>query len=67
MKGTIKGGAFAVPVFTLPPGYRPEQNLALAVAIQRDATILTDGSVNLFQSGSEVNAGFDGLSFKAGG
>lgn len=67
LKGTITGGSFTVPVFTLPAGYRPEQNLAVGVAIQRDATILTNGDVNLFQSGAETNAGFDGISFKAGG
>jgi hypothetical protein len=67
LKGTVTGGSFGAPVFTLPAGYRPEQNLVLPVAIERDAIIYTSGLVELFQSGAEVNAGFDGLSFKAGG
>jgi len=66
LKGTITAGAFGVAVFTLPAGYRPAQNLALPVAIERNADIFTTGDVELFQSGAETNAGFDGLSFKAG-
>jgi hypothetical protein len=66
LKGTITGGAFDVAVFVLPPGYRPAQNLVLGVGIQRDATVATTGEVDLFQAGAETNAGFDGLSFKAG-
>jgi hypothetical protein len=37
------------------------------VAIKRDAPIFTTGIVEIFQSGAETTAGFDGLSFKAGG
>lgn len=67
LKGTVTGGAFfPAIVFTLPAGYRPAQSLALGVAIERDATVSTTGDVQLFQSGAETNAGFDGLSFKAG-
>jgi len=66
LKGTVSAGTFAVPAFTLPVGYRPGQNLAVGVAIERDALILTNGDVEIFQSGTETNAGFDGLSFKAG-
>jgi hypothetical protein len=67
LKGTVSAGTFAAPVFTLPAGYRPAQNLAVPVAIERDALIFTTGVVEIFQSGAETNAGFDGLSFKAGG
>jgi hypothetical protein len=66
LKGTISAGTFSVPAFTLPAGYRPAQNLVLGVAIERDATVLTNGDVTVFQSGAETNAGFDGLIFKAG-
>ena len=67
LKGTITAGAFfPAVVFTLPAGYRPAQNLVLGVGIQRDATVSTIGDVVMFQSGAETNAGFDGLSYKAG-
>jgi hypothetical protein len=66
LKGTITGGTFATAVITLPVGYRPGQNLAIPVAIQRDAIIFTTGEIELFQSGAETNAGFDGIVFKAG-
>ena len=67
LTGTVHAGTFAAPVFTLPAGYRPSEELTLPVAIERDALILTTGEVEIFQSGAETNAGFDGLSFKAGG
>jgi predicted secreted protein len=66
LKGTISAGTFSATVFQLPAGYRPAQNLVLGVGIERDATVLTTGEVEIFQSGSETNCGFDGLSFKAG-
>jgi hypothetical protein len=66
LKGTISAGTFGVAAFTLPAGYRPAENLVLGVAIERDAIVYTDGEVQVFQSGSETNCGFDGLSFKAG-
>jgi hypothetical protein len=66
LKGTISAGTFGTTVFTLPAGYRPAQNLALPVAIERNALILTTGVVQIYQSGAETNAGFDGLAFKAG-
>jgi len=66
LKGTISAGTFAATVFQLPAGYRPAQNLVLGVGIERDATVLTTGEVEIFQSGAETNCGFDGLSFKAG-
>lgn len=66
LKGTITGGTFATAIITLPVGYRPGQNLAIPVAIQRDAIIFTTGEIELFQSGAETNAGFDGVVFKAG-
>jgi hypothetical protein len=43
LKGTITGGTFGTTVITVPTGYRPAQNLALPVAIERDAPILTTG------------------------
>ena len=66
LKGTITAGTFAAAAFTLPVGYRPGQNLVLPVAIERDALLLTSGEVEVFQSGAEVNCGFDGIAFKAG-
>jgi hypothetical protein len=66
LKGTITAGTFAAPVITLPAGYRPGQNLAVPVAIQRDAIILTTGEIEVFQTGAETNCGFDGIVFKAG-
>ena len=67
LKGTIHAGTFQATVFVLPVGYRPSEELAVPVAIERDALIFPTGEVEVFQSGAEVNAGFDGLSFKAGG
>jgi hypothetical protein len=61
LKGTITAGTFAAAVFTLPVGYRPAQNLALPIAIQRSADIFTTGAVEVFQSGAETNARFDGI------
>ncbi len=67
LKGTITGGTFITDIFVLPAGYRPAQNLFLPVAVQRNAYIYNTGAVQLAQSGSEINAGFDGIAFKAGG
>ena len=66
LKGTITGGTFDVPVITLPVGYRPGQNLVTPVAIERDALVLTSGDIEVFRTGTETNAGFDGIVFKAG-
>ncbi len=43
LKGTIKGGTFYAAVFTLPAGYRPEQDLFLPVAEQIGAYISRAG------------------------
>ena len=67
LKGTITGGTFITNIFVLPVGYRPAQNLFVPVAAQRNGYIYTTGAVQLAQSGAEVNAGFDGIAFKAGG
>jgi len=67
LKGTVTGGTFLAPVFTLPAGYRPEQNLFMPVAEQIGALVLTTGEVEIEQEGTNANAGFDGLSFKATG
>ena len=67
LKGTLNAGTFGVAIFVLPVGYRPEQNLFLPVAAERNAYIYTDGQVQVAQQLSGTTAGFDGLSFKAGG
>jgi hypothetical protein len=68
LKGTIDGGTFGigVTIFTLPVGYRPAQILFLPVAAQRNAYIQTTGSVEAATDGTDTDAGFDGLVFKAG-
>ena len=68
LKGTITGTNFAPSdVFVLPAGYRPAENLFVPVAAQRNAYIYTTGDVQVVQSGTNQTAGFDGLSFQAGG
>jgi len=71
LKGTLQGGTFGLgfAAFTLPAGYRPEEDLFAPVAAARNAYILTTGEVDIArQSGStNTTAGLDGLSFKAAG
>lgn len=66
LKGSIAAGTFNVPVFTLPVGYRPTQNLFVPVAFQSTGYVYSNGDVVIVQLGTHAYAGLDGLSFKAG-
>ncbi|HLX32277.1 MAG TPA: hypothetical protein VKR79_05840 [Gaiellaceae bacterium] len=67
LKGVIKAGSYGAAVFVLPAGYRPAQDLYVPVAEQYGAYIYTTGEVDVIGPDAGSNAGFDGLSFLAGG
>jgi hypothetical protein len=68
LKGTVDGGTFGLgaTIFTLPVGYRPGQDLFAPVAAQRNAYIQATGAISVATDGTDTDAGFDGLVFKAG-
>ncbi len=67
LKGTIAGPAGSV-AFTLPPGYRPAEELFMAAAgpVHSQLRVSAGGGVTLIcASGGTCVAGIDGASFRA--
>lgn len=65
LRGVLSAGAFGVPAFVLPLGYRPPHNVPLPVVSNAAAgylSILVDGSVNPM-SGSATWFSLEGTSF----
>lgn len=69
LKGVVAGGVLNNVVFTLPPGYRPPENLAFAVAAGTGSSALANvdvyanGDVFAF-TGSSAAEALDGISFR---
>lgn len=71
LKGTLSPGTNGIVAFTLPPGYRPSQDLLMAAGAGGiDATqvsqvlVRADGSVDPACGGSPCTVGIDGLTFR---
>ncbi|MGH2961515.1 MAG: hypothetical protein ACRDL3_04880 [Solirubrobacterales bacterium] len=72
LKGQIRDGTNGTAVFTLPAGYRPAKHLLLPFTNlggtnqAANLTVTPDGRVTAFCAGGCVEAGMDGVTFRAG-
>jgi len=72
LKGQIRAGTNGATLFTLPAGYRPAKNMVLpftnvaGTGAVANLSITSDGRVTPFCGGGCVQAGMDGLTFRAG-
>lgn len=58
LKGLIKSGASAATIFTLPPGFRPEQTVIFGVLAQNNAGAYEMMRIDITSAGAVVAMGF---------
>lgn len=66
LSGQVKSGTVGQAIFTLPPGYRPQQNCIFAVVsngVLGVVTVNVDGTV-VATSGNNTYFSLDGISFR---